>query len=589
MKRVKHKLMAALFFSGLLVALFIGGYNVYSTVTDQKAALAAYRQVLSEQFDRGLKLQVETAVSLIDRIHAEQAAGRLTEEQAKQQAADLVRDLRFDDGNYFWIDTADGVNVVLLGRKETEGKSRIALVDNKGNHFIEDILKNGKKEGGGYSDYWFPKPNEKEAKPKRAYSLLYKPYNWVIGTGNWNDHIEALVKAKEQEYAAQLRKDLAVMGGITALSLILLLAFAAWISKKLSGPIEKAAIGVRDVAAGDLTISPLLVESEDEVGKLSRDFNAMLAALQLIVKEVMRTAESVAASSEELTASSQQSAEAAQQVAGSIANVAEGSAKQAELVTQASALTEKMQAALREAVRAVSTVADVSGSTLQEAESGGQAVARVVSQMDEIATTVEASAKVVRELEAKSGEIEQIVQTIAGIAGQTNLLALNAAIEAARAGEQGRGFAVVADEVRKLAEQSAASAQEIAALLGGIRMETERAVAGMNAGALSVARGKTTVEEAGERFQKILGLVSVLSADVKQLVGATNAVERDAGEVSGQVQAVLSVSDEIAAETQTVSAATEEQTASMEEIAAASRSLADMAENLQQVLAKFKL
>lgn len=453
MKRVKHKLMAALFFSGLLVALFIGGYNIYSTVSDQRAAVAAYRQVLVEQFDRGLKLQVETAVSLIERVQAEQTAGRLTDEQAKKQAADLVRDLRFDDGNYFWIDTADGVNVVLLGRKETEGKSRLALVDNKGNHFIEDILRNGQKDGGGYSDYWFPKPNESEAKPKRAYSRLYKPYNWVIGTGNWNDHIDTLVAVKEREYAAQLQKDLAVMGGITVLSLVLLLAFAGWISNKLSGPIEKAAVGVRDVAGGDLTIRPLAVESEDEVGNLSRDFNEMLAALQTIVKEVMRTAESVAASSEELTASSQQSAEAAQQVAGSIATVADGSAKQAELVTRASVLTDTMQAALREAV----------------------------------------------------------------------------------------------------------------------------------------ARGKTTVEEAGARFQKIFDMVGVLSKDVQQLVGATNAVERDAGEVSGQVQAVLHVSDEIAAEAQTVSAATEEQTASMEEIAVASRSLAEMAESLQLVLSKFKL
>ena len=545
--------------------------------------------MLSDQFDRGLKLQVETAVSLIDRVHAEQQAGRLTEEQAKKQAADLVRDLRFDNGNYFWIDTAEGVNVVLLGRKEAEGKSRFAAVDPKGNHYIEDMLKQGLKEGGGFSNYWFPKPNETEPKPKRAYTLAYKPYGWVVGTGNWNDHIDTMVKEQEKVYAAQLRQDLAVMGGITLLSLALLVAFAIWISKKMSGPIEAAALGVREVADGNLTIQALRVDSEDEIGELSRDFNEMLQSLQVIVKEVTKTSEMVAASSEELTASSQQSAEASQQVAGSINNVAEGSNRQAELVTGAVQLTETMQKALAESGRAMEHVSGLSAKTQQEANAGGQAIARVVSQMEEISKDVQVSSKMVKGLEAKSGEIEKIVQTIVGIAGQTNLLALNAAIEAARAGEQGRGFAVVADEVRKLAEQSAASAEEIAALLGGIRTETEKAVAGMDAGSASVERGRETVEEAGVRFRQILSLVDSLSGSVRQLVEAGNAVERDAGQVSTRVHEVLKVSDKIAEEAENVSAATEEQSASMEEIAAASRALANMAENLQHLLARFKL
>lgn len=558
-------------------------------MADQQTSIVEYRGVLSDQFDRGLKLQVETAVSLIDRVHAEQQAGRLTEEQAKKQAADLVRDLRFDNGNYFWIDTAEGVNVVLLGRKEAEGKSRFAAVDPKGNHYIEDMLKQGLKEGGGFSNYWFPKPNETEPKPKRAYTLAYKPYGWVVGTGNWNDHIDTMVKEQEKVYAAQLRQDLAVMGGITLLSMALLVGFAIWISKKMSGPIEAAALGVREVADGNLTIQALRVDSEDEIGELSRDFNEMLQSLQVIVKEVTKTSEMVAASSEELTASSQQSAEASQQVAGSINNVAEGSNRQAELVTGAVQLTETMQKALAESGRAMEHVSGLSAKTQQEANAGGQAIARVVSQMEEISKDVQVSSKMVKGLEAKSGEIEKIVQTIVGIAGQTNLLALNAAIEAARAGEQGRGFAVVADEVRKLAEQSAASAEEIAALLGGIRTETEKAVAGMDAGSASVERGRETVEEAGVRFRQILSLVDSLSGSVRQLVEAGNAVERDAGQVSTRVHEVLKVSDEIAEEAENVSAATEEQSASMEEIAAASRALANMAENLQHLLARFKL
>ena len=141
--------------------------------------------------------KVQMAFSILEQMHKKEQAGELTREQAQKQAADLVRDLRYDNGKgYFWIDTKEGVNVVLLGRP-SEGKSRIDLVDPNGTYFIKEMLANGLKEGGGFTDLMFAKPNETTPLPKRNYTVCFQPWGWVIGTGVWIDQIDAQV-AEEQ-------------------------------------------------------------------------------------------------------------------------------------------------------------------------------------------------------------------------------------------------------------------------------------------------------------------------------------------------------------------------------------------------------
>ena len=141
---------------------------------------------MNEQYDRTIKLQVETVVSMIRKIYNQQQEGLMSDLEAKKRATDLVRSLRYDNGNYFWIDTTEGINVVLLGRDQ-EGKSRIDARDNKGELFVREFIKAGSREGGGFIDYWFAKPNQTEELAKRGYTLLFKPYNWVVGTGYWTE------------------------------------------------------------------------------------------------------------------------------------------------------------------------------------------------------------------------------------------------------------------------------------------------------------------------------------------------------------------------------------------------------------------
>jgi methyl-accepting chemotaxis protein len=193
----------------------------------------------------------------------------------------------------------------------------------------------------------------------------------------------------------------------------------------------------------------------------------------------------------------------------------------------------------------------------------------------------------VANLGERSVQIGQIVDTISGIAGQTNLLALNAAIEAARAGEQGRGFAVVADEVRKLAEQSQDATKQIADLIQEIQGETDKAVVAMNQGTHEVKVGTEVVSVAGQAFGEITLLITQVSDQIQDISAAIQQVTSGSQLIVSSVQDIDGISKKVAEEAETVSAATEEQSASMEEIAASSQSLAKMARDLEAAVSKF--
>ena len=341
------------------------------------------------------------------------------------------------------------------------------------------------------------------------------------------------------------------------------------------------------LAQGDLREREAKVFSEDEIGQLAQGFRAMRENLRTLIARVHSQAEQLAASSEELTASADQSAEAANQVAISITAVAAGAGDQLTAANETAAVVEAMSASIQQVAATANGVAGQSSQAAGKANEGSDAVNKAVYQMTQIEETVNNSAKVVSELGERSREIGQIVATISGIAGQTNLLALNAAIEAARAGEQGRGFAVVAEEVRKLAEQSQAATEQIAALIGGIQGDTGKAVQAMDAGTREVKLGAEVVNAAGQAFQEIVLLVTQVSGQVAEISTAIEQMKLGSQQIVGSVNRIDNLSKTAAGEAQVVSAATQEQSATMEEIAASSQSLVHLATDLQEAVRKF--
>jgi len=269
--------------------------------------------------------------------------------------------------------------------------------------------------------------------------------------------------------------------------------------------------------------------------------------------------------------------------------VATGASHQVDAVEQAVSVVQEMTMAINHIASNSHNVSEKSGETARAAAAGGEAVLQATNQMQVIKNSVTQSAEVVGKLGERSQQIGEIVDVISGIAGQTNLLALNAAIEAARAGEQGRGFAVVADEVRKLAEQSHEAAQKISIIVRDIQSETNIAVRAMNQGTVEVARGTEVIAATGDRFTFIVTMVQQLNSQIQEISAATEELSASSDEVVRSVDSIRTVASDTAADTQTISAAAEEQSASMEEIASSSQALAHMAGDLQAVVSKFRL
>ncbi|MDR3563052.1 MAG: methyl-accepting chemotaxis protein [Negativicutes bacterium] len=388
---------------------------------------------------------------------------------------------------------------------------------------------------------------------------------------------------------AQSRRIMYQMFGLLAVTMLLVGAAGFFLAGRIVNPIVVLVNRFKEVAGGNLAVAEVEVASRDEIGQLGAAFNAMLTNLRSIVRQVAHSAEQVAASSEELTASASESAQSTNQVAATITEIATGTEKQASSAANIAAVAGQISANTQQISRTAEDVSKIARSTSAEADQGRQAVGQLVDQMKKIGEGSQAVQASIAELAKGSHEISEIISLISTIAGQTNLLALNAAIEAARAGEAGWGFAVVAEEVRKLAEESNKAAQQIGALIQKNQTNMDHAVSATQAGTEGVGAGVAVVDAAGNTFNKIIEAIITLSEQVKGISESINQVASGSNTLVASIREIDAVSKHNASEAQTASAATEEQSASMQEIASSSQSLARLAGDLQAAVAKFRV
>ncbi|MCH6263915.1 methyl-accepting chemotaxis protein [Neobacillus citreus] len=366
-------------------------------------------------------------------------------------------------------------------------------------------------------------------------------------------------------------------------------AIAWFISRIITVPVITLAGAARKIADGDLSSDDIKVKNRDELGELAQSFNQMANNLRTVLQQVRSNALEVSAASEELTASAEQNTKATEQIASTIQEVATGAESQVHGVEESSSAMEQISIGIQQIAANTQQVSSSALQTSEGAREGNKAIQMAVQQMNSINTSVNGLADVITVLGDRSQEIGQIVEVITGIAAQTNLLALNAAIEAARAGEHGRGFAVVADEVRKLAEQSGQSAQQISQLISVIQEETGKAVQSMKHSTDEVSEGITVVHSAGESFEQILRSINEVTSQIQEVSASVEQISAGTEQVLHSIKIFAATAEESASGTQSVSAAAEEQLASMEEIASSAASLSRMTEELQQVLGKFKV
>ncbi len=347
---------------------------------------------------------------------------------------------------------------------------------------------------------------------------------------------------------------------LTIIAIAAGIAAAFFIAHRITSPITELRTAAERLAQGDLTVD-VSIRSGDEIGQLAQSVQQMIENLRSTLSEVSSATSTVSTACTEISSSAEQ--------------MAAGAHEQTSQSGEVASAVEEMTKTIVENSRNASETANTSKQAKQAAEHGAQVVEETVAGMRRIAKVVKESAETVQELGKSSNQIGEIVSVIDDIADQTNLLALNAAIEAARAGEQGRGFAVVADEVRKLAERTTKATKEIAAMITKIQADTQGAVASMEQGTRQVDEGIALADKAGTSLHEIVGISQKVTDMVTQIAAASEQQSSASEQISKNVEGISSVTGETAQATQ--------------QIARAAEDLNCLTENLKQLVGKFKL
>ena len=441
-------------------------------------------------------------------------------------------------------------------------------------------------DGGKYKELAAKFMSDKPQMIEAEFEGVQKFYQTVpIASTGWH----VVIEVPQSEAFASATKMLYATIVICLLALVLLCGITYYFLTGMISPIEVLSETMSFIAKGDLTHKVPKSDRADEIGVLQESAGEMLSTLRKMVADTSKAADQVLASSEALTASSTQTANASQAAAEAVIDIAERAAEQNDIVEMANEVAHNMGKQTQEIAAAVDNSTKVAETTAEATREGRKVLEKAVAGVDSLAANSREVGDAVQNLYDGSKNIAEINELITSIAGQTKLLALNAAIEAARAGEQGKGFAVVADEVRKLAEQSEQAAQEISAVIAKNSAQIESAFSLTKAQDEEVRESVEEVGAADEKFASIAETIRALIEQVSKVTTITGALEKDCKSTVDTVEKVSELSHAVQQKATDVSAVSEEQAASAEEIAAASHTLADLAQELQAGVAKFRL
>ena len=504
-------------------------------------ALDIIENDMRSSYDEQIKAQVDNVISLCQSIYNRYEKGEYTLDEAEKLAADQIRDLRYGNNGYFWVDTYDGTNVVLLGN-DTEGTNRMDAVDTNGFAYMQAIINAGKQEDGGFTDYVFPREGETESSPKRAYSKAFEPFGWVLGTGNYTDDIDEDVLGVKNEFSSYESNSRMAIIGIAVVMEVILILVLTLITASIVKPLKKSLTHIDEIAQGDFS-----KEFEQDLLKRKDDFGHLAESLEIMRSEMKERIGEVKSEALEITGMVQEIDTSLQALDDQIENVSATTEELAAGMEETAASSEEMNAMSHEIESAAKSIAERSQDGANEADEIRERAVKIKKDTDENDRRTRSIHEEINESLTKALEdikvvdqINVLAKSIMDITGQTNLLALNASIEAARAGEAGKGFAVVADEIRVLAEQSKAAVAHIQEVTGNVTAAVENLA--NDAERLLEFVGNDVVESLGGFAEmansynsdaaNVDSLVTDFSASSEQLLASINGVMDAISDVS---------------------------------------------------------
>lgn len=556
----------------VITAVGIGGNSIFSIKSVSSMAYETHENAVDEGYRTEIKSQVQSTISILQSEYDKVQAGEKTEEQAKEDAKEIVRVMRYrdDQSGYFWIDDTDYILVMHPILSEQEGNNRYELEDQNGIMIIQEIMNVCKSvDKGGYNEFYFTKSDGITVAPKIAYSELFEPWGWVVSTGNYIDEMD-LAKAEvkgdlDRNYTGVLIRSNVVL----LLTIVAALVAAFIVGKKIVAPLKKIQGFAEKLSEGNLT-TEVDVRSRTEIGQTADALRIAQGNMRQLLQGITEVSNGVNDALGTFNKAFYNMKESISQVSGAVESIAQNVTKQAASTDEANGSVGVMADQINQTGAEVASLDKNAGEMSRISEQSMDTLKHLIEVNNQTRQSIIAMSEQTANTNKSVEQIHVAANLINEISDQTSLLALNASIEAARAGEAGKGFSVVADEIAKLASQSGSSVEEIGRTVVELQNNAERSVAVMQEINEAVGLQVNSLTETQRIMEQLnQSLVNCFSS-VHSIDAMTQEIDHQRADVTGS----LSVLNDLAQDNASVA----------EETSAMSMELARVVDDSSQIV-----